>query len=140
MASFLAISWAILVLVAAPVASILSRRALTDRVRPRSVIYAGSAINLVLIGIVTAAIDLWRGGQTIAALTTVLSFSRFLTWSIGVSFGCAAVSVGIFFLRGKLHRPPSIIVMHLLPETRLEYALFVALCLLIGLVEETIEG
>jgi membrane protease YdiL (CAAX protease family) len=136
MASIIAVSWTILVLVGAPLAGILSRRALTDRMRPRSVIYAGSAINLVLIGIVTAAIDLWRGGQTIAALTAVLPLSRFLTWSIGVSFGCVAVSIGIFFLRGKLDRPPSTIVMQLLPETRLEYAVFVALCLLIGLVEE----
>jgi membrane protease YdiL (CAAX protease family) len=74
--------------------------------------------------------------QAIAALTAVLPVSRFLTWSLGVSFGCVVVSIGIFFLRGKLDRPPSTIVMQLLPETLLEYGLFVALCLLIGLVEE----
>lgn len=136
MSSIIAISWTIVLLIGAPLTGIVSRRALTDRVRPRLVTYIGSAINLIVIGVVTAALDYWRGGQAIRALRAVLGPLHFLAWSIGVSFGCVVISIGVFFLRAKLGRQPSPIVMRLLPQTRPEYAFFLALCLLIGLVEE----
>jgi hypothetical protein len=63
MPSIFAISWAIVVLVAAPVAGILARRPLSGSDRPRTVIYIGSAINLVVIGAITAAIDRWHNSE-----------------------------------------------------------------------------
>ena len=54
MPSVCAISWAIVVLVVAPVAGILARRPLSGSDRPRTVIYIG-AVNLVVIGTITAA-------------------------------------------------------------------------------------
>ncbi len=72
MPSIFAISWAIVVLVAAPVAGILTRRPLSGSDRPRAVIYIGSAINLVVIGAITAAIDRWHNSEALDALTLVL--------------------------------------------------------------------
>ncbi|HEU5312651.1 MAG TPA: CPBP family intramembrane glutamic endopeptidase [Candidatus Udaeobacter sp.] len=132
MQSILTIFWTILVLIAAPLAGILSRRPLAARARPRSLVYAGSAMNLILIAGITAAIDLWRGGESIRALMPVLSASRFLMWTIAISLVC----IVIYLLRAKLNRPPSAIVMSLLPETSAEYVFFLALCVLVGLVEE----
>jgi membrane protease YdiL (CAAX protease family) len=136
MPPIIAILWTILLLVATPIAGILSRRPLTALSRPRSLVYAGSAINLILIGGLTAAIDFWRGGEAVHALTTVLSASRFLVWSIAVSLLCIVISIGIYVLRASLNRPPSAIVMSLLPETAREYLLFLILCVLVGIVEE----
>lgn len=136
MQSILTIFWTILVLIAAPLAGILSRRPLAARARPRSLVYAGSAMNLILIAGITAAIDLWRGGESIRALMPVLSASRFLMWTIAISLVCIVISIGIYLLRAKLNRPPSAIVMSLLPETSAEYVFFLALCVLVGLVEE----
>src|SRR5215469_896956 len=57
------------VLLAAPFAGLLARHPLADSKRPRSVIYLGSAINLIVIGSITAAIDLWDNREALHALT-----------------------------------------------------------------------
>jgi CAAX protease family protein len=133
MPSIIAISWAILVLIAAPLGGILSRRPLAARSRPRPLVYAGVSINLVVIGGITAAIDFWRGGEAIQAFIAPV---HFVFWSIVVSVACIAISIGIYLLRAKLNRSPSAIVIWLLPETRREHLLFLALCVLVGVVEE----
>lgn len=94
------------------------------------------ALNLILIAGITAVIDLWRGGESIRALLPVLSASRFLVWTTAISLVCIVISIGIYLLRAKLNRPPSAIVISLLPETSAEYVFFLALCVLVGLVEE----
>jgi membrane protease YdiL (CAAX protease family) len=138
MASLLATSWAVIVLVAAPVAGFLARRPLAAREKSRLVIYAGSGINLIVIGGITAAIDFWSRGEAIRALTPTLSPSRFFAWAIASLLGCLAISIGVYFLRAKLNRPPSAIVMSLLPQTWVEKTSFLVVCVLVGVVEEFI--
>jgi membrane protease YdiL (CAAX protease family) len=136
MPSIFAISWAIVVLVAAPLAGILARRPLSGSDRPRTVIYVSSAVNLVVIGAITAAIDRWHNGEALDALTLVLPAWRFVAWSFSVLFVSIIISLGVFLIRSKLHRPPSAIVMSLLPQTSTERAVFLLLCVLVGVVEE----
>jgi membrane protease YdiL (CAAX protease family) len=149
MSSSFAISWAIVVLLAAPLAGILARRPLADSKRPRSVIYLGSAINLIVIGGITAAIDLWHNREALHALTVFLPAWPLVAWSVSVLFVSIMISLGVFIIRSKLQRPPSAIVMSLLPQTAAERLMFLLLCVLIGIVEEflfrgfaffTIEG
>jgi membrane protease YdiL (CAAX protease family) len=136
MSSSFAISWAIVVLLAAPLAGILARRPLADRNRPRSVIYLGSAINLIVIGSITAAIDLWHNREALHALTLFLAARPLVVWSVSVLFVSIMVSLVVFMVRSKLERPPSAIVMSLLPQTPIERVMFLLLCVLIGVVEE----
>lgn len=123
-------------LLAAPVAGILARRPLAANDRPRRVIYIGSAINLIVIGAVTAAIDVWHNSEAIATLTLFLPAWHFLVWSLSVLFVSIVISLGVFVVRSKLNRPPSAIVMSLLPRTSTERVVFVVLCVLVGIVEE----
>jgi membrane protease YdiL (CAAX protease family) len=136
MSSSFAISWAIVVLLAAPLAGILARRPLADSKRPRSVIYLGSAINLIVVGAITAAIDLWHNREALHALTLFLPAWHLVVWSLGVLFVSIMISLGVFMVRSKLQRPPSAIVISLLPQTSTERVMFLLLCVLIGIVEE----
>jgi len=128
--------FAILVLAAAPVAGILARRPLADSNRPRTVIYIGSAINLIVLGVITAAIDHWHDRKALDALTLFLPKWQFVAWSLSALFVSIMISFGVFAIRSKLDRPPSAIVMSLLPRTSTESAVFVGLCVLVGIVEE----
>jgi membrane protease YdiL (CAAX protease family) len=136
MSSTFAISWAIVVLLAAPLAGILARRPLAGGDRPRTVIYIGSAINLIVVGAITAAIDRWHNCQALRALTLFLPAWHFVVWSLGVFFVSIMISLGVFIIRSKLKRPPSAIVMSLLPQTSTERVMFLLLCVLVGIVEE----
>lgn len=136
MAPAVAVSWSILILIAAPIAGILARRPLAAGEKSRLMVYAGGGLNLILIGAITAAIDLWRNGIAVHALSSTLRARDFIIWSLGVSAASILISIGIYFLRAKLNRPPSAIVMWLLPDAPREYVLFLILCVLVGVVEE----
>jgi membrane protease YdiL (CAAX protease family) len=136
MPSTFAISWAVLLLVTAPIAGIVARRPLAPSGRPRVLLYAASAINLIVIGAITATIDLWRNGNSVRALTLLLPASHFVSWALGVLLLCIIISIGVLFVRAKLGHPPSSIVISFLPRTRIEKAAFLVLCLLVGIVEE----
>jgi hypothetical protein len=96
MSSTFAISFAIVVLLAAPFAGILARRPLADSKRPRSVIYLGSAINLIVVGAITAAIDLWHNREALRALTLFLPARHFMAWSLGALFVLMIISLSVF--------------------------------------------
>ena len=138
MPSAVAASWAILLLVAAPISGILARRPLAASTKPRLVIYVGSAINLIVVGGITAAIDIWRNGRAVGALTFILPASHFAVWALSILCVSILISLGVFVLRSKLGRPPSTIVMSLLPQTSTERVVFLTLCLFVGIVEEFI--
>jgi membrane protease YdiL (CAAX protease family) len=132
----LAIVWTIVIVLAAPIAGFLARRPLAAPQKPRGLIYAGSAANLLVIGAITSVIDIYRGSTTIRALNWTMPVPRLVAWSLGVTVASILITVAVFALRRKLNRPPSLIVMSLLPQTRGERAIFLLLCLLVGLVEE----
>lgn len=136
MSATIAIVWTAIIVLAAPIAGLLARRPLAARQKPRVLIYAGSAANLVLIGAITGIIDIYRGSKTIHAFGWTMSLPQFVAWSLGLSIVSILISLGILALRRKLNRPPSAIVMSLLPETGFERAVFLLLCLLVGFVEE----
>ena len=132
----LAVVWTVVIVLAAPIAGFLARRPLAAPQKPRGLIYAGSAANLLVIGAITSVIDIYRGGTTIRALNWTMPVPRLVAWSLGVTVASILITVAVFALRRKLNRPPSLIVMSLLPQTRAERAIFLLLCLLVGLVEE----
>jgi membrane protease YdiL (CAAX protease family) len=136
MSSALIILWTAFIVLAAPVAGFLARKPLAASQKPRGLIYAGSAANLLVIGAVTGVIDIHGGSKTIRALNWTMSLPRFMAWSLGVTVTSLFITVAVFALRRKLNRPPSPIAMSLLPQTKRERAIFVLLCLLVGLVEE----
>jgi len=146
LSSIFAISWAVVVLVAAPVAGILARQPLAGSHRPRTVIYVGSAI---VVGVIIAAIDHWHDRKALDALTLFLPAWQFVAWSLTGLFVSIMISFGVLAIRSKLDRPPSAIVMSLLPQTSAERVMFLLLCVFVGIVEEflfrgfaffTIEG
>jgi membrane protease YdiL (CAAX protease family) len=132
----LAIVWTAVIVLAAPIAGFLARRPLATRQKPRGLIYAGSAANLLVIGAITSVIDIYRSSKTIHALNWTMSLPRFVAWSLGLTVVSILITVAVFALRRKLNRPPSPIVMSLLPQTSGERAIFLLLCLLVGLMEE----
>lgn len=132
----LAIVWTAVIVLSATIAGFLARRPLAASQKPRGLIYAGSAANLLVIGAITSVIDIYRGSKTIRALKRTMSLPRFVVWSLGLTVASILITVAVFALRRKLHRPPSPMVMSLLPQTKGERAKFLLLCLLIGLVEE----
>jgi membrane protease YdiL (CAAX protease family) len=134
MSSIIAIIWTAVIVLAAPIAGLLARKPLAARKKPRILIYAGSAANLIVIGAITAVIDIKRGGDVLRAITW--HTAAFAAWSIGISILLILISVAFFVLRQKFKRPPSEIVMSLLPETIGERLVFLLLCFLIGFVEE----
>jgi membrane protease YdiL (CAAX protease family) len=136
MPSIVALAWTALVLVVGPLAGIASRRKLARSMPSRLVAYAANGINLAIIAVITVAIDLWRGGQSVHSLITVIPFPRFVAWSVGMSVGCMGLSLFVIFLRGKFRRFPTATVMSLLPDNRVERTVFLAVCVLVGVVEE----
>jgi membrane protease YdiL (CAAX protease family) len=132
----LAILWTAVIMLGAPIAGFLARKPLAAPQKPRGLIYASSAANLLVIGAITGVIDIYCGGKTVRALNWTMSLPRFVAWSLGLTVASILITAAIFALRRKLNRPPSPIVMSLLPQTNGERATFLLLCLLIGLVEE----
>jgi membrane protease YdiL (CAAX protease family) len=120
----------------APIAGFAARRPLAGTEKPRVLIYAASAANLIVIGALTALVDIKRGGLSLYTVNWAMPLSRFLAWSVGLSIALIVISLGVFAIRRKLNRPPTAIVMSLLPQTAAERAVFLAVCLLVGFVEE----
>ncbi|MGE5213987.1 MAG: CPBP family intramembrane glutamic endopeptidase [Nitrospirota bacterium] len=136
MSNTLAILWAAVIVLAAPIAGFLARRPLAVQQKSRSLVYAGSAANLLLIGTITGVIDVTCGGKAIRGLNWTMSLPRFLAWSLGLTIASILISVAVFVLRRNLNRPLSPIVRSLLPRTKSERVTFLVLCLLVGVVEE----
>src|SRR5215831_5076791 len=136
MSTMIAIAWKAIAVLGAPIAGLVARRPLVARKKPRALIYAGTAANLIAIGGITAVIDIYRGSKTISALGWTMSLSQLVAWSVGLTVVSVLISCCVFVLRRNLNRPPSAIVMSLLPETIREQAMFLILCFLVGLVEE----
>jgi membrane protease YdiL (CAAX protease family) len=132
----LVILWAAIIVLAAPIAAFFARKPLSAPHKPRVVIYAGSAANLLLVAAITGVIDVYRGSRTIHALNWPLSLPRLVVWSLGLTLVLIIITVATFSLRQRLNRPLSPIVMSLLPQTRNERTMFFLLCLLVALVEE----
>jgi len=136
MSTMIAIAWTAIAVLGAPIAGLVARRPLAARQKPRALIYAGTAANLIAIGGITAVIDIYRGSKTISALGWTMSLSQLVAWSVGLTVVSVLISCCVFVLRRNLNRPPSAIVMSLLPETIREQAMFLILCFLVRLVEE----
>ena len=136
MSSIVAIIWTAVIVLAGPIAGLLARKPLAARQKPRILIYAGSAVNLIIIGAITVIIDIYRVALALSVVHWAMPVSRFVVWSIGSAIVLILISLGVYALRRKLNRLPSAIVMSLLPETTSERLLFLILCILIGFVEE----
>jgi membrane protease YdiL (CAAX protease family) len=136
MSSLIAILWTAIIILGAPIAGIVARRPLAVQQKPRVLIYVGSAVNLLFIGAITIVIGAYQGSKAVRSLNWAMSLPRLVAWSLGLTVASIFITLAVFALRRKLNRPPSPIVMSLLPQTRGERAMFLLLCLLVGFVEE----
>jgi hypothetical protein len=59
----LAVLWTGVIVLVAPIAGFLARRPLAAPQKPRILIYAGSAANLLVIGAITGVIDIYHGSK-----------------------------------------------------------------------------
>lgn len=128
--------WVILILVLGPVAGVLGRGRLRKPPPPRKVIYASNGANLVVIALITLAIDLTHGRSVFSLLTAAPLYRTIGVWSIAFSLVCVAISFGVFLIRARICRPPTQTVLHILPQSNGEKIAFVFLCVLTGVVEE----
>jgi membrane protease YdiL (CAAX protease family) len=130
--------WALLILVLGPAAGIAGGRKLRAQTPKRKAIYISNAANLVLLAVVTAAIDLTRGREAFGVLTNAVPYRTTLGWSVAFLLACVATSFAVLVSRARLHRPPKQLVLDILPRSNGEKIAFVFICLLAGTVEEFI--
>jgi len=129
--------WTIAILLLGPVAGAIGGRKLR-KAPPRQVIYMSNALNLVVLGAITAAVDLTHGHRAISLFISAPSMRSLAIW-IAATAALAIVVVALtLLLRVVLRRPPKQSVLMLLPRSASEKIAFAVLCVLIAVVEEYI--
>src|ERR1700681_1831990 len=106
MTALLPALWAVLILALGPVAGIVGGRKLHAQTPPRKTLYISNAANLVLLAVITAAIDLTNGREGFGVLTNAVPSRTALGWSLGLLLACIATSFAALIARARLHRPP----------------------------------
>src|SRR5215470_10142826 len=91
MSNILSNIWADLILLLGPIAGLAGGRKLRTATPPRRIIYLGNAANLIVLGIVTGAIDLSNGGKALGLVRAGNSPAVVLTWSISLGLVCVAI-------------------------------------------------
>lgn len=126
-----------MILLLGPVAGVIGGRKL-QTVSSRKTIYVGNALNLVVLGAITAAIDITHGRRAIDLVAGSRSSRDLLMWSVFIVAVCVTLVVVALVLRKSLRRPPKSSVIALLPQTIGEKVGFAFLCVLIAAIEEFI--
>src|SRR5947207_6534982 len=91
MSDLLSNIWASLILLLGPIAGLAGSRKLQTATPSRKVIYLSNAANLIVLGIVTGAIDLSNGGKALGLIRAGNSPGVVLTWSVSLGVICVAV-------------------------------------------------
>ena len=128
--------WAGLILLLGPIAGLAGSRKLRTATPRRKVIYLSNAANLIVLGSVTAAIDLTCGHKALGLITLGSSPRVVLIWSICLGLLCVTIVSILLVARAWLRQPPKASIIRLLPRSPAEKIGFVVLCLLIAFVEE----
>jgi len=136
MSDLLSNIWAGLILLLGPIAGLAGSRKLRTATPPRKIIYLSNAANLIVLGIITGAIDLSNGGKALGLIRAGNSPGVVLTWSVSLGVVCVAVVFTLLVARVRLRQPPKASIIRLLPRSPAEKIGFVVLCLLIAFVEE----
>ena len=136
MSDLLSNIWAGLILLLGPIAGLAGGRKLRTVAPQRKIIYFSNAANLIVLGGITAAIDLADGHEALVLITVGSSPRVVLIWSICLGLICMTVVSALLAARAWLRQPPKASIIRLLPRSPGEKIGFVGLCLLIGLVEE----
>jgi membrane protease YdiL (CAAX protease family) len=129
--------WTIVVLLLGPIAGALSGRKVRA-IPSRRVIYVSNALNLVVLGAITAAVDLTHGRKAFDLLANLTRPTTLVICSAAVAAACIAVLAITLSLRIVLRWSPKSSVMALLPRSTAEKLAFTFLCILIALIEEFI--
>jgi membrane protease YdiL (CAAX protease family) len=127
--------WTIAILLLGPIAGAVGRRKLS-KAPARELIYVSNALNLVVLGAITAAVDATHGRAALNLLLSALPAGALVIWSAAIGALCIAVAASTFVLRMVLRRVPKPSIMMLLPRSAGEKLGFAALCVLIAFVEE----
>jgi membrane protease YdiL (CAAX protease family) len=128
--------WAGVILLLGPIAGFAGRRKLRTATPQRKAIYFSNAANLIVLGIVTGAVDLSSGSKALGLISGGNSPRAVLTWSISLGVVCVAIVFTLLVARVRLRQPPKASIIRLLPRSPGEKIGFVVLCLLIAVVEE----
>jgi hypothetical protein len=83
--------WASLILVLGPIAGLAGGRKLRAATPPRKIIYLSNAANLIVLGSVTAAIDLTCGHKALGLITLGSSPRVVLIWSTCLGLLCVTI-------------------------------------------------
>jgi membrane protease YdiL (CAAX protease family) len=127
--------WTIVILLLGPVAGAVGGRKLREA-PPRQVIYMSNALNLVVLGAITAAVDLTHGHRAISLFISAPSVRSLAIWIPGTAALAIVVVSLTLLLRVVLWRPLKRSVLMLLPRSASEKIAFAFLCVLIAVVEE----
>jgi len=130
--------WTIVVLFLGPIAGALSGSKVRA-IPSRRVIYVSNALNLVVLGAITAAVDLTHGRKAFDLLANLAAPATLVICSAAVAAAaCIAVLAVTLSLRIVLRWSPKSSVIALLPRSTAEKLAFAFLCILIALIEEFI--
>jgi membrane protease YdiL (CAAX protease family) len=129
--------WTIAILLLGPVAGAIGGRKLS-RVLPRRMLYLSNALNLIVLGAITAAVDITHGRAALELLVFAADVRTLCIWSAAIAVVCIAVVALTLLLRIVLRRSPKPSVLALLPRGAADKLAFALLCVLIAIVEEYI--
>jgi hypothetical protein len=112
--------WAALILLLGRLVGIIGGQKVRSAMPPQKIVYLSNAVNLLVIGSITAVIDLSRGHKAFGLLTLDHSARAILISSICLAVVCTAVIAVVIVVRTWLHRPPKQAVLALLPRSLAE--------------------
>jgi membrane protease YdiL (CAAX protease family) len=129
--------WTIVILLLGPVAGAIGGRKL-GKVPPRRMLYLSNALNLIVLGAITAAVDITHGRAAFGLLVCATDIRTLWIWSAAVALLCVALLALVVLVRVVFRRAPKSSVLALLPRGAGEKFAFALLCVLIALAEEYI--
>jgi membrane protease YdiL (CAAX protease family) len=130
--------WTIVILLLGPVAGAIGGRKLSG-VPSRRLIYVSNGLNLIVLGAITAAVDITHGRAALGLLVSATDVRRISIWSVAIAVLCIAVVALTLLLRNVLRRSPKSSGLALLSRGAAEKSAFALLCVLIAIVEEYIH-
>ncbi len=127
--------WTIFILVLGPVAGAIGGRKLSG-IPSRRLIYLSNALNLIVLGAITAAVDITHGRAALGLLVLATDVRRVSIWSAAIAVLCIAVVALTLLVRIALRRSPKALILALLPRGAVEKSAFALLCILVAVIEE----
>lgn len=128
--------WAGALLIGLPVSSAALGRRLREESVARMAIYASALLSDLVLLAPTLLVDLAGGGAGIRLLAHGLPRLSLVLWTLGTAAACVASWAAMLF-EARAHREVSgDVVLHLLPRTGRERAVFIGVSLAAGFTEE----